>query len=180
MKTKIKNLMFWVLLSGVCIAADQASKALVTERLRGAPTVGLIPGVLELLYSENRGAAFGILQGRQTFFFLIAIMVLLAAVFVMLRLPGFEKRRYFPLKFCVSLITAGAVGNMIDRLKQGYVVDFIYFRPIDFPVFNVADIFVTCATALLMLLLLFYYRDEELDCLSFSKASGRSRKEERP
>jgi len=78
-----------------------------------------------------------------------------------LKLP--ETSRFTPLRLCFLLIIAGAMGNWIDRLRQGYVVDFIYFKPIDFPVFNVADIYVTCAAFGLILLLLFYYTEEEAE-----------------
>lgn len=78
-------------------------------------------------------------------------------------------KRYHWLKICVIMITAGAVGNMIDRITQGYVVDFLYFKLINFPIFNVADIFVTTATALLFVVLCFYYKEEELEIFSFSK-----------
>ena len=70
-----------------------------------------------------------------------------------------------PLRAVALFIASGAVGNMIDRVALGYVVDFFYFELIDFPIFNVADIYVTCATIILAILILFYYKDEELDCL---------------
>jgi signal peptidase II len=66
-----------------------------------------------------------------------------------------------PMRVCLCFIAAGAVGNFIDRLLFSYVRDFIYFRLIDFPVFNVADIYITCATAILMLLALFYYKEDD-------------------
>ena len=77
-----------------------------------------------------------------------------------------ENRRYLPLKACLVLIVSGAAGNLIDRVVQGYVVDFLYFKLIDFPIFNVADCYVTVATAILLFLLMFYYSDEELEALS--------------
>ena len=75
------------------------------------------------------------------------------------------EKKYDPLLLVASFIAAGAIGNLIDRVMRKSVVDFIYFVPIDFPVFNVADIFVSCATAALMLLILFYYKDDDLDFL---------------
>ena len=73
--------------------------------------------------------------------------------------------RYLPLLLVCELIFSGAIGNFIDRVRQQYVVDFIYFSPIDFPVFNVADIYVTVGCALMVVLFLFYYKDEELGFL---------------
>ena len=73
------------------------------------------------------------------------------------------ERKYLPLRACAVLIAAGAVGNFIDRIRLGYVVDFLYFKLIDFPIFNVADIYVTVSTALFIVLLCFYYKEEDID-----------------
>lgn len=145
------------------VAVDQLVKlwALNTLKLHGP--VPLIPDVLELLYVENRGAAFGILQNKQWFFVIVTLAVLAAVFWIFPRIPA--QRRYLGLRLCSYFITAGAAGNVIDRIFRGYVVDFIYFKLIDFPVFNVADIYVTCSAFALVVLLLFYYKDEELESL---------------
>ncbi len=169
MKNKAGNLLSWAAVSAVLIGLDQYTKALAVAHLKNQQPFIIWDGVFELLYSENRGAAFGMLQGRQGFFFLIGIVVLAAAGYAMIRMPGWQEKRYHWLKICVIMITAGAVGNMIDRITQGYVVDFLYFKLINFPIFNVADIFVTTATALLFVVLCFYYKEEELEIFSFSK-----------
>ena len=72
-------------------------------------------------------------------------------------------RHYMPLRVCAVLIVSGALGNFIDRVRLDYVVDFLYFKLIDFPIFNVADIYVTVTTIFLFLLLCFYYKEEELE-----------------
>ncbi len=169
MKNKAGNLLSWAAVSAVLIGLDQYTKALAVAHFKNQQPFIIWDGVFELLYSENRGAAFGLLQGRQGFFFLIGIVVLAAAGYAMIRMPGWQEKRYHWLKICVIMITAGAVGNMIDRITQGYVVDFLYFKLINFPIFNVADIFVTTATALLFVVLCFYYKEEELEIFSFSK-----------
>ena len=93
--------------------------------------------------------------------------------YVLLKAPN--KKRYIPLHLLLIVIAAGAVGNMIDRLRLNYVVDFIYFSLINFPVFNVADIYVTAATFLLFFLILFYYKEEELERIFHSgKRCGRA------
>ncbi|MDO4269201.1 MAG: signal peptidase II [Eubacteriales bacterium] len=167
MGNKISNLAVWAVSSTLLVFADQYTKELAVARLRGQEPFVIWDGVFELLYSENRGAAFGMLQGRQGFFFLIAAVVLAAAVYVMWKMPGWSNARYHGLKICAILITAGAAGNMIDRIRQGYVVDFLYFKLIDFPIFNVADIYVTTATAVLFLLFCFFYREEDLEIFRF-------------
>ena len=125
--------------------------------------VVLWDGVFELLYSENRGAAFGILQGKQGFFFLVAIAVFLVILLFLGRMP-FGKR-YLPLFGCLVLLMSGALGNLIDRALRGFVVDFFYFKLIDFPIFNVADCYVVTAAALLIILTSFYYKEEEFEFL---------------
>ena len=139
---------------------DQWTKGLASAHLKNSAPVPLIPDVLELLYTENTGAAFGILKGKSYFFYLTAGIVALFVCWAMWRLPLSNRMR--PLCVDLCFIAAGALGNVIDRLRYGYVVDFIYFKPINFPVFNVADIYITCACAALAFLFLFYYKDDEL------------------
>ncbi len=141
------------------IIPDQLTKMLAVERLRGMPAVPVIPNVLELLYVENRGAAFGILNGKQWVFYIITAVVLLGILLFVGMLP--KERKYLPAGLVCLLIFGGAIGNFIDRVRQAYVVDFIYFKPIDFPVFNVADIFVTCGCLFMVVLFLFVYKDED-------------------
>ena len=76
-----------------------------------------------------------------------------------------EGKRYLPMRLSLLLIVSGGIGNLIDRIANGYVVDFIYFVPIDFPKFNVADCYVTVGMAVLCFLCFFYYKDDELDFL---------------
>ena len=123
----------------------------------------LIPGVFQLHYLENRGAAFGMLQGQRFFFVVIAILVLAAITYIYFKLPW--QKHFHHLRAVGIFVAAGAVGNLIDRVSLGYVVDFFYFELINFPIFNVADIYVTCATFVLAFLILFYYKEEELECL---------------
>ena len=74
--------------------------------------------------------------------------------------------RYFWLRFCAVLVCAGAIGNMIDRIRLNYVIDFFYFSLIDFPIFNVADCYVVVACVLFAILVLFYYKDEDFAWVS--------------
>lgn len=142
------------------VILDQYTKLLAVKHLQEAP-IPIWDGVFELHYLENRGAAFGILQNQQTFFLIMGIFMLLIAAVLLIRLP--EVKRLLPLKACIVAIAAGAIGNMIDRVRLGYVIDFFYFELIDFPIFNVADIYVTVAAFALVLLILFYYKEDEID-----------------
>ena len=147
------------ILIGVCL--DQFTKYLAVLHLKGQAPLVLIDGVFQLEYLENRGAAFGLFQGQRLFFFLSAGVILAIVVWFYLRVP--MERRYLVLRILAVLIVAGAIGNFIDRLRLGYVVDFFYFCLIDFPIFNVADIYVTVSTFVLLFVMFFYYKEEDLD-----------------
>ena len=153
-------------LAGMAILTllDQWTKSLAVRHLMNQKPVVLIPDVFQLYYSENRGAAFGMLQGGQTFFMVVTLAVLGAVAYSLWRIP--LKKRFAPLAFCLLRLASGAAGNMIDRALQGYVVDFLYFSLINFPIFNVADCYVTTGAFLLVFLLFFYYKEEELACFS--------------
>ena len=145
------------------ILFDQWTKSLAVANLMNQEPCVIVKDVFQLRYLENRGAAFGMMQGQQTFFVISALIAVAIITYVYFKLPW--EKRFHPLRAVVLFIAAGAVGNLIDRLVLGYVVDFFYFELIDFPIFNVADIYVTCATIILALLILFYYKEDELDCL---------------
>lgn len=147
------------------IVADQYTKAWAVVALKDKPAIPVISGILELNYLENRGAAFGMMQNQKIFFIFVAIVILGCIVYMLVKAPASKK--YMILHILLTFIAAGAIGNMIDRLSLNYVVDFIYIKIINFPVFNVADIYVTCATIILVLVLLFVYKDNDLRFLSF-------------
>ena len=149
------------------IGLDQWTKLLAVKHLMDQSAYNIWTGVFELLYSENRGAAFGMLQGKQYFFLFVAIAVLSVAVFAVIRMPATKK--YLPLHVIAMFLSAGAVGNMIDRFTRGYVVDFLYFRLINFPIFNVADCYVTISMFFFIILFFFYYKEEDLSCLNLGK-----------
>lgn len=146
---------------------DQCTKYLAVLHLKNQESIVLIPEVFQLQYLENHGAAFGILQGQQWIFFLMTIVYLVAAVWIYLRIP--KTKKYFPLHMIAVVLTAGALGNFIDRISQGYVVDFFYFSLIDFPIFNVADIYVVLSFIGLAICILFVYKDEDFAFLNLKK-----------
>lgn len=164
---KVKSYLLAIFFIIVGIVCDQYSKWLATVHLKEQEPFIVIKDVFQLFYLENRGAAFGIMQNRQIFFIVGAAVILLAMAYVYGKIPLSAK--YFPLRVCVVLVCSGAVGNLIDRLRLNYVVDFFYFELIDFPVFNVADIYVVAACFLFAFLILFYYKEEELNFLSLKK-----------
>lgn len=135
------------------IALDQLSKRAVLHHLAGGGEVDIIPGFFRLLYVENRGAAFGILQEGRPLFIVITIAVIGFLLYAIYR-----KREEVtgPLRVALVLILAGAVGNFIDRIRLHFVVDFLSFRFFDrdFAVFNLADSYIVVGTILLMVYVL--------------------------
>ena len=164
-----KKLLIILDLIGICalVALDQYTKYLAVIHLKDKPAYNIINGILELNYLENKGAAFGMLQNQKAFFIFVAVVILGVIGYVLLKTP--DKKKYRILHLLLSLIAAGAIGNMIDRIRLNYVVDFIYFVLINFPIFNVADIYVTVSTAALVFLLLFVYKENDLNFISFKQ-----------
>ena len=152
-----------LLLCVLLIAADQATKLLAVARLKDQAPFVLLPGVLELRYLENRGAAFGILQGQKIFLVLFTGLLSALIIYFYFRVP--EGKRHLPVRIFLIMLFSGAIGNFIDRCRLDYVIDFIYFKLIDFPIFNVADCYVTIAVILFAIAILFAYKEEEMDFL---------------
>lgn len=165
--TKQKFNLIGILAAAILVFLDQWTKYLAVLHLKGQNPIVIWEGVFELHYLENRGAAFGILQGQKAVFLVCTVVVLLLIAFFYSRMP--VERRFLPLRLVGVLLAAGAIGNLIDRMRYSYVVDFLYFKLIDFPVFNVADCYVTVGAVLLAVLILFVYKEEELGFFSLKK-----------
>lgn len=159
----ILQIILWCIL----VWSDQLTKILITDTLKGNDPFVMIPGVLELRYLENTGAAFSMFRDAKWFFVIVAICAIAVIAYLQLRMLPY--RRFNPLLYDLTFLSAGAAGNLIDRISLGYVRDFIYFSLIDFPVFNVADIYVTLSAIVLVCLILFYYKDEDFKQLKSRK-----------
>lgn len=170
-KTKKKMLAVFGLMFLLFLAFDQFTKYLAILYLKDQDSLELIKGVLELHYLENRGAAFGLLQGQKFFILFVGVVVLAVILFCLIKLP--DKKKFHVLYFIGGAMVAGAIGNMIDRIRFEYVVDFIYFSLIDFPIFNVADIYITVSVILLAVLVLFVYKEEDFEFLNFKQKKYR-------
>lgn len=140
---------------------DQMTKELAVQFLKGQDAFVIWDGVFELQYLENRGAAFSMLQGQTGFFVAVGILVLVGVLYLFTHMS--KDAKYWPIRLIAVVVLAGAWGNMLDRLRLSYVVDFFYFKLINFPIFNVADIYVTVGVAVLAVLIFFYYSDEDLE-----------------
>ena len=137
----------------ILVALDQLTKWLAIIKLKPIHDVPIIKGIFHLTYVENRGAAFGIFQGKHLFFIITTLAIIVFVTIYYLKLP-LGKESYC-MRFSLTLLLAGAIGNLIDRIRLGYVVDFLYFKLIDFPVFNLADICVVVGVAILSIIILF-------------------------
>src|SRR5690554_4157440 len=142
------------LLGALIILADQVTKYLSVVYLMDKRPVVLIENLLELHFVKNYGAAFGILQNQRFFFITITSIVLIGMSFYMIKNKNKLTR---VAQLAMGFLLGGALGNLIDRIRLGYVVDFIKvdLRIYDFPVFNIADIFIVIGTGLLIFVILF-------------------------
>lgn len=173
-KKKINRLIIDFILLSILVCIDQFTKYLAIIKLKDNDSFVIIKNVFELHYLENSGAAFGLMKNQKIFFIFVGIIMLFITTYVIVKVPATKK--YNPLQITLVVIAAGAIGNMIDRLRFDYVVDFFYFELINFPIFNVADIYVTVAATVLIFLFLFYYKEEDLNFLSIKQKKYREMK----
>lgn len=131
------------------IVIDQITKTMAVNNLMGNPSIPIIDGFLSLTYVENRGAAWGIFKDTRLFLLIITTILIIGLFYVFFNINKFFKNE--KLRIVIMVILAGAIGNMIDRVFLGYVVDFIQFTFINFPVFNFADMCVVCGSFVMLL-----------------------------
>ena len=165
-----KNVIYQIIcyiMIGILIFLDQYTKHWAVVRLKDNSPIIVIDKILEISYLENRGAAFGSMQGKQSFFIILTFIFTIFLLYILYKVP--KTKYYTPLICSVVILISGAIGNFIDRASQNYVVDFISAVFIDFPVFNVADIYVVCSMILIAILVTFYYKDEDFSFLSLKR-----------
>lgn len=150
------QLLYYILFAAGAVALDQFTKFLTVQYIPVGEQLPFLPGVLQLTQVHNDGAAFSSFPGQQWLFLLIFL------VFTALVLWEYFKK---PLNFtpferwCIAAVYGGGLGNMIDRIRLGYVVDMLETTFIEFPVFNVADCFITCGCILLGVHLVFFNKE---------------------
>ncbi len=178
------------------ILIDQITKMFAFNGLKNTPGITIINGVFELKYLENQSAAFSLdpisliykifhityfdthpqvfLNCKMAFFIILTVTVLVIIALLYQRIPW--NRRFLPLNVILIGFFAGAIGNLIDRIVHNYVIDFFYFSLINFPIFNVADIYVTLSAIALIIVVFFYYKEEDYSVI-FSSSKNRKHKE---
>lgn len=148
-------LLIYALIVVLGVGLDQLTKYLVSANfaIDASPDLKVWEGVFHIRCISNDGAAFGMLDEHRWLFMSVSTVVIIAVVALVI-----VKRKNIPLflGITLSLIVSGGIGNMIDRVALGYVVDFIYFVPIDFPCFNVADSLVCIGAVLMFIYVLFF------------------------
>lgn len=144
------------LFAAAIVAADQITKYLVVQLIPLYSKVDFLPGLLGLTYVRNDGAAFSSFRGMQWLFAVIFLLFTLGVLY-----EYFKKPMPFTTveRWCIAAIYGGGLGNMIDRVRLSYVVDMIETQFMEFPVFNVADCFITCGSILLMVHLALWNRE---------------------
>ncbi|MCQ2525556.1 MAG: signal peptidase II [Lachnospiraceae bacterium] len=175
-KTKAILLCVDAIIAAILIVLDQIIKSKVVEVLADGKEHKFIPGFIYLIYLKNTGAAFSSFQNQKWLLVLISILFMALIAFVMFKLPIGKK--FIPANILFSLVIAGGIGNMIDRIKQSYVVDYLGF---DFwrsyPIFNFADICVVIGVIGLFLLFIFVYNEKDLDFLRIFEKKNKAEEE---
>lgn len=167
------------------VILDQLTKFQAVVKLRNGSPFVIIDGVFELRYLENQSAAFGFdivsffqkifkikyftenpeafLTAKMVIFAIVTIAVVILLMIFYSRIP--QTKRFLGINLILIFFVAGAIGNLIDRIVNNYVVDFFYFKLINFPIFNVADIYVTTAAFAFIILGIFYYKEEDFEMI---------------
>ena len=154
--------LFMALFAAGIVAADQITKVLTVANIPLYGSEPFLPGFIRFTYVQNTGAAFSMLSGKQWLFLLCFVVLTVLIFWEYFKSPmPFTKLE----RWCIAAIYGGGLGNMIDRVRLGYVVDMIETQFMEFPVFNVADCFITCGSILLAVHLIFFnkqfWKDEK-------------------
>ena len=146
--------MHTLLLALFIIVVDQLFKYYIQTYMMLGMSIPIIQDVFHITYILNPGAAFGLFENQTTFFVIIAVCMVIAAIYFYPKIP----EQYSLLRFGTGLIVGGAMGNVIDRIKTGYVVDFFDFRI--WPIFNIADIGIVCGVGCIIFTIIFLYKED--------------------
>lgn len=155
--------MISIILFIILVFIDQFSKYWIINHLELHESIPIIHDIFEIHYLRNTGAAWGIFKDQQLFFCISTIIVFILGVLLFIRCV--KLNRFKDIQFLIILILSGAIGNLIDRIRFHYVIDFLYFKWIDFPIFNIADCYVTIGVFIIIFLFIFKYKEEDIEYL---------------
>ncbi len=163
-KSDFKNIIFKLslfIMFILLVTCDQVTKIWVMNNLSDGREIKVIGNAFTIKYLTNYGAAFGILQNKRLFFCILTALFIVFFLFLIILIPTLKK--YYLLLISSILLISGALGNLIDRFTLSYVRDFLYFKLINFPIFNLADIYVCVGCFLLMIYVLFLSGENDLN-----------------
>ena len=159
-KYRFRRIVFDTILLGILALIDQVIKIICLSFLSQEDTFVLIPDFLGIRVISNTGGPFGLLQDQTFLFIFLAFVILIGMYYILIRMPA--KSRFLPLHIGISVLLGGVLSNMIDRLRLFYVIDYIDILPVNFPAFNLADVYVTLSVLFLIILFLFFYKEQDL------------------
>lgn len=144
--------MIYIIAAAFIVCADFFTKLFVMHNADIGETLASLPGLVDFTYVQNRGAAFSMMSGKISFLSLVSVAFCAGVIIYVLK----ARPKHPVLKTALALMFAGALGNAVDRVFYGFVVDFIRVRFIDFPVFNIADTAITIGAALVVIYVIFF------------------------
>lgn len=156
MKNKVLKGIFFLIIALLIFAADQMVKCMIVSSANVGETIASMP-LLDFTYVQNTGAAFSVFEGKLSFLTLVSIAFCIAEIVFWIK----KKNIHTLLSVAMTLMFAGALGNAIDRIVRGFVVDFIRVTFINFPVFNIADIAIVTGATLLIVYEIFFDKSEK-------------------
>ncbi|MBQ7706629.1 MAG: signal peptidase II [Lachnospiraceae bacterium] len=165
---KIKIMFLPIIFVALLTSIDQLTKYIIKSKFVLFESKEVIKNIFAITYIHNEGAAWGVMKGGRIFFLILTSLVVVGCFYILYNIIG--NRKYIMLTICIITLISGAVGNMIDRFEYGYVIDFLDFKMINFPVFNVADIYVTVSMIVVLVLMIFVYKEEDINYMLGKKA----------
>lgn len=162
-KSKTKIYFLPILCIAFLTAIDQLTKHIVETKFQLFETKPIIKDVFNFTYIRNEGMAWGMLEGQRILFLIVTVIIMIGCGYIYIRSLKFKQ--FKSIRGAMVILLSGAIGNLIDRFSKGYVIDFFDFRLINFPIFNVADIYVVVSMLIIGLLIIFKYDNEEIELL---------------
>ncbi len=146
--------MIYVIFLLMTIVVDQLSKIYILDLFKDKVTIPVINKVFHITFAKNTGAAFSIFRNSQWFLIVLSIVLILGMLGLFVKAHMDKKPQM--LQYALLLVSGGAIGNLLDRFRLGYVVDFFDFRLINFAIFNIADVFICVGMAIIAILVIFF------------------------
>lgn len=141
----------------IVVIIDQLSKFYIQTHMVSGMSIPIVKDIFHITYVLNPGAAFGLFEHQTLFFLIVAVALVVGAIYYYPRIP----KQYRLLRFGTGLMVGGAIGNVIDRIKTGYVVDFFDFRI--WPVFNMADAAIVCGVGCIIFTMIYLHKEDETE-----------------